>query len=69
VSLSELITAATAARVGQIERNHAAGLELDRYVREQVDVGFAKRSAVTCGCERCAQGRERTSDAATRLAL
>jgi ABC-type branched-subunit amino acid transport system substrate-binding protein len=50
VSLSELITTATADRVAAIERDHAEDLELDDRVRRAIEA-----AGVTCGCERCAK--------------
>jgi len=57
VSLSELMTVATEARVEQIERDHAADLELERHVRAEVDAALAKRSSVICACGRCTRPR------------
>lgn len=53
VSLSELITAATEARVDQIEREHAEDVKLDEWVRAEVDAAITKRSSVMCGCAAC----------------
>ena len=65
VSLSELIIAAAAVRVEQLERDHAADLELDRHVREQVDAAIAERSAIACACRDCANAATVLSEART----
>jgi len=53
VSLTELITAATEARVEQVERDHAEDVKLDEWVRSEVEA--RTRSSVTCGCAWCSK--------------